>query len=410
MNRQITVIVAENEMGEREKLKSLLAGEEDIEVIGEARDGKECLDLVIRKQPSIVLVRQDLPVINGLDVAEQITTDMPDVGVILVLTGSEGEEVWHKMLRAGIKEFVTRPVTADRLLEEVRKVASLQAKASKRAGAAAAAEEEPQSAKRRVITVTGPRGGCGKTVIASNLAVAMAGSSEKIALVDLNLWGGDVAMLLDLAPQRTLGDLLPGFGGIDYDVVDSVMVKHPASGVSVLAAPLTGTFDGSTLSRFMVQSILEALREHYECTIVDTGYANLESTLAAMDYSDLILVVVGMDLPRLRDGKLYLKNLMAANYPKDKIRVVVNRASSSKEISASEVETILEFPVTAQMPNDEALVSSSVNLGQPFVLASPHKPLAKSLLTLTGAIAPASVAVESKKKGSGRWFSFLQIT
>ena len=72
----------------------------------------------------------------------------------------------------------------------------------------------------------------------------------------------------------------------------------------------------------MVQSILEALREHYEYTIVDTGYANLESTLAAMDYSDQILVVVGMDLPRLRDGKLYLKNLLAANYPKEKIRVI----------------------------------------------------------------------------------------
>jgi len=113
----------------------------------------------------------------------------------------------------------------------------------------------------------------------------MSRESEKIALIDLNLWGGDIAMLLDMTPRRTLGDLLPGFGGIDYDVVDSVIGKH-SSGAAVLAAPLTGTFDGSTLSRYMVQSILEALREHYECTLIDTGYANLESTLAAMDYSD----------------------------------------------------------------------------------------------------------------------------
>src|SRR5262249_47321167 len=144
---------------------------------------------------------------------------------------------------------------------------------------------EPETPKRRVITVTGPRGGCGKTVIATNLAVSMATSADQIALVDLDLWGGDIAMLLDMQTRRTFGDLVPGFGGIYYDVVDSVMTKHNA-GPSVLAAPLTGTFDGSTLSRYMVQSILEALREHYECTIVDTGYANLESTLAAMDYSD----------------------------------------------------------------------------------------------------------------------------
>jgi pilus assembly protein CpaE len=402
----INVIIAENELGEREKLKSLLAGESDIQVVGEARDGKECLDLVTRHRPDVVLIKEDLPVVNGLTAAEQISADLPDVGVILILTGSEGQEVWHKMLRAGIKEFVTRPVTADRLLEEVRKVSAMQAKASKRAGTTPPppAAAQPEAAKHRVVTITGPRGGCGKTVIATNLAVALARASEQVALVDLNLWGGDVAMLLDVSPKRTLGDLLPGFGGIDYDVVDSVMSKHP-TGVSVLPAPLTGTFDGSTLSRYMVQSILEALREHYEYIIVDTGYANLESTLAAMDYSDLILVVVGMDLPRLRDGKLYLKNLLAANYPKEKIRVIVNRTTTSKEISSTEVETILEFPVTAQIPSDDALVGSSVNLGQTFVSTSPNKPVTRALLGLAEAMAPGA---SLEKKRTGKWFSFMQ--
>ena len=402
---RINVIIAENELNEREKLKSQLASEPDIQIVGEARDGKECFDLVTRHRPDVVLVKEDLPVLNGLTAAEQISSEMPEVGVILILTGSEGQEVWHKMLRAGIKEFVTRPLAADRLLEEVRKVATLQSKAAKRAGVTAPVPPTaPEGPKRQVLTVTGPRGGCGKTVIAANLSVALARTSEKIALVDLNLWGGDVAMLLDVTPKRTLGDLLPGFGGIDYDVVDSVMSKH-TSGVSVLAAPLTGTFDGSTLSRYMVQSILEALREHYEYTVVDTGYANLESTLAAMDYSDVILVVVGMDLPRLRDGKLYLKNLLAANYPKEKIRVIVNRTTNSKEIASAEVETILEFPVTAQIPGDDSLVGSSVNLGQPFVSSSPNKPVTKALLGLAEAMAPGALAATKRPP---RWFSFMQ--
>jgi len=153
----------------------------------------------------------------------------------------------------------------------------------------------------------------------------------------------------------------------------------------------------------MVQSILEALREHYECTVVDTGYANLESTLAAMDYSDVILVVVGMDLPRLRDGKLYLKNLMAANYAKEKIRVVVNRASGSKEISPGEVESILEFPVMAQLPNDDSLVASSVNLGQPFVTTSPNKQLSRAILSLAEELAPTAAGAGAKR-GRTRWF------
>ena len=173
----ITVIIAENELSEREKIKSLLGGEKDIQVVGEARDGKECLDLVSRQRPNIVLIKEDLPVVNGLTAAEQITAEMPDVGVILILSGAEGEEVWHKMLRAGIKEFITRPLTADRLLEEVRKVATMQAKTAKRVATASAVEAK--GPKRQIITVTGPRGGCGKTVIAANLAVALADASEK---------------------------------------------------------------------------------------------------------------------------------------------------------------------------------------------------------------------------------------
>ncbi len=408
MDGRINIIIAENELGERERLKTLLAGDSDFQVVGEARDGKECVDLVMRQRPDVALIKEDLPVVSGLDAAEQISAAMPDVGVILILTGSEGEEVWHKMLRAGIKEFLTRPIAADRLIEEVRKVATLQSKTkgAKKAGGDGVTAE-PAEPQHRIITVTGPRGGCGKTVLAANLAVSMAVVNEKIALVDLNLWGGDIAMLLDLTPRRTLGDLLPGFGGIDYDVVDSVLVKH-SSGVSVLSAPLTGTFDGATLSRYMVQGILEALREHYDCTVVDTGYANLESTLAAMDYSDLILVVVGMDLPRLRDGKLYLKNLMAANYPRERIRVVVNRAGGSKEISSSEVESILEFPVLAQIPSDDGLVGSSVNLGQPFVAASPHKPLSKTISALAEELVPNVAPASSKTRSGTRWFSFLQ--
>lgn len=406
MDRVIKIVVADNELAEREKIKSLLAGESDIQVIGEARDGKECLDVAIRQRPDIVLIKEDLPVINGLDVAEKITADLPDIGVILLLTGQEGEEVWHKMLRAGIKEFMTRPIAGDRLLEEVRKVSSLQRDRARKTPVAVTPAPGSTGPKHEIISVTGPRGGCGKTVIATNLAVAMARMTDNVALVDLNLWGGDIAMLLDLTPRRTLGDLLPGFGGIDSDLVENLLVKH-ASGVSVLPSPLTGTFDGTTLSRYVVQSILEALREHYECTIVDTGFANLESTLSAMDYSDLILVVVGMDLPRLRDARYYLKNLMAANYPKEKIRVIVNRATSSKEISSGEVESILEFPVAVQIPNDEALVSTSINLGQPFVAESPHKAISKILMNLAQGLVPVTAETAGKKRAGARWFSFL---
>lgn len=397
----IKIVLAENDANERAQIKKILTEEDDVQVVAEAQDGKECLDLVSRLRPDAVFVKRELPVLNGLDVAEQLSKDQPGVAVILILTGRETEEVWHRMLRIGIRQFVTKPYDSVKFHDELRKALADKQRSPTPTGTAAPAETT-LAPGNRVVTVTGPRGGCGKSVLATNLAIALTRQSERVALVDLNLWGGDVAMLLDLQPRRTLGDLLPGFGGIDNDVIESVITKH-SSGVSVIAAPITGQFDGTTLSRHIVTSILESLREQYEATIVDTGYANLESTVAAMDVSDIILVVVGTDLPRLRDGKQYLKRLLAANYPRQKIRVVLNRTSSAKEIPTGEIEEILEFPAAAILPNDDSVVGSSVNLGQPFVASHPSKAVSKAVFALAEQIRPAP----AEKKSRGRWFSFL---
>jgi pilus assembly protein CpaE len=412
MQRSTSVLIADADAAERERLKGLLAGEANIRVIAEAASGRECLELASRHHPDIALVNRGLPDLSGVDTVERLFAELPECGVILILTGQEAEETWHKMLRAGIKEFLINPINKEKLVQEIRKVADPQNRApTRKIGVAKPAAAVPEESKSRIITIAGPRGGCGKTMLATNLAVALAQDGEKtVALVDLNLWGGDVALMMDMTPRRTLGDLLPGFGGIDYDVVDSLMVKHP-TGVLVLAAPLTGTFDGATLSRYTVQSVLEALRDHYGTVVVDTGYPNLESTLAAMDCSDVIVVVVSMDLPRLRDGKQYLKSLLNANYPKEKIRVVVNRSTASKEISLTEAESILEFAVTAFMPNDEALVHSSINLGQPFVNRNPRRQLSKSVLALAqGFVSPNAEAngAGARKRKILRWLQFFK--
>lgn len=391
-------MVASNQLAERERLKKQLAGHSDINVVAEAQNDRECFDLATRLHPQILLIQDELPSLGGLSIAEQITERIGDIGIILMLSNPAGEEMWHKMLRAGIRDFITRATPGDLLIEEIRRVATAHK------GTQPVTVPSAEKPKNLVITVAAPRGGTGKTVIATNLAVALAARHEKVALLDLNLAGGDVAVLLDLMPQRTLGDLLPTFVGIDQDVMDSVIMKHNC-GLSVLPAPLSGTFDSAVLSRPLVQSILRFLRDRCTYTVTDTGFPNLESTLAAMDSSDVILVVVGNDLPRLRDGKQYLKNLIAANYPKERIRVVVNRTGVTKEIPGKEVESILEFPVTAQLPNDDELVGVSVNLGQPFVISTPHRPLSRILTNLAESLLLSAETANKKRKSAFTFFA-----
>jgi len=385
------VFIANSQLAERERLRKQLADCPDIQVVGEAPNDRECIEAVLRQRPQVVLIQEELPVSGGLQVAQQLSERAGEVSVILVLVNPAGEEMWHKMLRDGIREFITRSTPADLVAEEIRRVAKLQ-----RPHTAAAIADDGKP-KNQIITVAAPRGGTGKTVIATNLAVALASRHENVALLDLNLVGGDVAVLLDLIPQRTLGDLMPTFVGIDDDVMDSVMVKH-ACGLRVVPAPLNGMYDSSLMSRPLVQNILRFLRMRCNYTVVDTGYPSLESTLAAMDASDIILVVVGNDLPRLRDGKQYLRNLIAANYPKERIRLIANRTGVTKEIPGREIESILKFPVTAMLPNDDELVGMSVNLGQPFVLSSPNKSLSKILANLADSLSVAADANQKKRK------------
>ena len=225
MSQKIKVVIADFDLAERDKLKKYLASEKQIEIVGEAKDSTGCIETVHRVEPNIALIREDLPGVGGLDAAEQIIAEKGDaVAVLIILSANAGMDVMNRIFRAGIKGFVTRPIDEDRLVEEIHRVSALLVKTGQKASDVVVSM--PSAAEHQVISVTGPRGGCGKTVLATNLAAALVQANEHAALVDFNLFGGDVSMLLDLTPRRTIGDLLPGFGGIDADVVESVLVKH----------------------------------------------------------------------------------------------------------------------------------------------------------------------------------------
>ena len=393
-----TIIIASNQLTERTRLRKQLAVHRDVQVVGEAQNDQECLDLALRQRPQALLIQEDLPLKGGLQLAQQITDRSADIGIILMLSHAAGEELWHKMMQAGVRDFITRTTPDELVIEGIRRLA-----ATRKTTNAANWIVESHS-QHLVIAVAAPRGGTGKTVIATNLAVALAQREGKVALLDLNLIGGDVAVLLDLVPQRTIADLLTGYAGIDEDVMQSLLMRHN-SGVDVLPAPFGGNIDTAGMSRAVVQNILQFMRSRCAFTIVDCGAPSFEGTLTAMDAADIILVVVGNDLPRLRDAKFYLHKLVAANYAKERIRVVVNRVGGGKALNRKEVESILEFPVAAHLVNDTELVSGSVNIGQPFVLAAPNKPLSREVLKLAEDLAPVAGAVPKKIRNIFGMFS-----
>lgn len=400
MAKAIKVLIADNDVAERTRIKEILVREADIEVTDVVADGNECLNRALARHPDIVILRSDLPGRKGIEVAEHLYMDRPDIGLILLLSGSEDEDIWRQMVLAGINEYVTRPIDPRRLISGIRKVVGIKRKFTSQGNGS-------RDGTRKTITIASARGGCGKTFLATNLAVLFARQSQKVVLADFSLTGGDAAMFLDLIPQRTLKDLFAVFGGVDSEVLESMLVRH-STGLAVLSSPLN-SFEPLRIPKANVEKIFELLRQDQEIVVVDTDQPGSEVSQLALNQSDMIVVVSGADLPRLKSTKFFLRDL-ASRISEDKIKVVLNRYSPAKDISNAEAQSVLEFPIAVHLGHDSSLVASSINHGQPIVLSHSNKPIAESInqlaVLLHSSASPAS-GTSSGRTGFRKFFNMM---
>ena len=182
-----------------------------------------------------------------------------------------------------------------------------------------------------LVCVLGPKGGTGKTLTSANLAVALAEVGQRVALVDLDLQFGDVALCLGLPPERTIYDLALAGGSLDWDKLEPFLVEHP-SGVRVLLAPRRPD-QASAVSTELLREVYALLRTHVDYVIVDTPPGFTAEVIATIDNSTDLVMVGMLDSLSLKNTKLGLETLDLMGYRPDRIKLVLNRAHSRVGIS-----------------------------------------------------------------------------
>jgi pilus assembly protein CpaE len=314
----------------------------------------------------------------GLTEIEGLTRHHPEIGAVLVASALS-TEVLHRALRAGIRDVLTAPAESSQLAESVVRVAaSLTANLPARPVTPATPDTGAPSDLGRVTTVFSTKGGAGKTVVATNLAVLLARTSEKpVVLVDGDLQFGDVAVMLKLTPQHTIVDAVAAIQRLDTDLLKSLLVRHDASGLLVLAAPVEPAF-ADQISRDAFVQIIDTLRQFCGHVIVDTPAYFNEVVLGLLEESDDILLVAGMDVPNIKNMKLGLQTLRLLNIPSSKLKLVLNRANSKVKLDIGEVEKALQMKANSLVPSD-IVVPQSVNKGVPTVLDAPKSGVARNL-------------------------------
>ncbi len=378
----IQVLIAEANLEWREHIRAGLAAGAEIEVAGQARDERETVRLAHALRPDIVLLSAGLPPLGGFAAAEKLAVSGLPLETILVTpdaSATHSSADLRAAMRAGAKDSIGSAATPAELCECVR---SVHAEALRRRSPAFAADAAP-GARGKVIAVSGAKGGIGKTMLAVNLAAALAVESQTpTVLLDLYTQFGDAALMLNLFPRRTLADLVKNESDdIDYPLLEEHLERHEC-GLRVLAGA-SAPLPLHALSPECLDQMLSLLRRENCQVVLDVPPVLHDTTRLAVSQADAVLLVANLfDLTTLADTRLWLDALCGPCVAPDAIQIILNRASPANRLQLPDITRTLGRSVQCLIPNDGKLVPASVNAGVPFVLSHPNSKVACSVFGL----------------------------
>jgi pilus assembly protein CpaE len=356
-------------------MRDALEAEARVEVVDDVDDLGEVSPLIGPLKVDVVLLDRDLPGGNSFELAGRLRNQFRYLGVIMTGTTPDIGDL-RQAMQAGADDFVPKPFDAHMLNQSVTQVTR---KVEQRRQQQAAAEAGLGIIPPKVIAVYSPQGGVGKSMLAANLAVVLARESGRSAvLVDLNLQFGNVDLMLNITPERTIAAVIQRMNQLDAELMESFLTVHESSGLKVLAAPARPEY-ADTITVFVVEKVLQVLKERYTYIVIDTPSFLQDTTLAALDNSDQIILLTALDLLALHNTKTALAMMEKLRYGPDRVKLVLNRSNADVGISPEDVEQTLEYEISAYIPSDGRVAVTSVNEGEPFVESQPKTPIAQSI-------------------------------
>ncbi|MCU1518655.1 MAG: flpE [Pseudarthrobacter sp.] len=322
----------------------------------------------------VLILGPGMPLDLALALAAAFDTEFPDVAVLLAAKPDPG--VVLSALRAGVRD----------LLEPDAGAAEIAALLHRAVTSAARHRNSPLDQAQtkvtagRIIAVVSPKGGVGKTTVASNLAVGLAKSAPHgTVLVDLDLQFGDIGSALAISPEHSVSDAVHGPARRDTMVLKTFLSAH-SSGLYALCAPESPD-TAEELTGDDVTHLLEQLASQYRYVVVDTAPGLSDTTLAALDKASDFVFVSGPDVPGVRGMRKELDVLAELGMHPLKRHMVLNGADFKAGVSLRDVETALGTSVDVVIPHSRA-VALSTNQGSPLLNGTVRGPATKALQKL----------------------------
>jgi pilus assembly protein CpaE len=364
MSSELNVLVALDGEVDRGLIETLIARDPDLHVLDYLElDGPSSSGL--GNGDALIIAVADFTAM-ARDFAAKAHRQHPSRPVVLLCpTGTSGSV--GEAFSSGVDDIVAMPTTPGAAIDPglSRQLAFTVEKAvMRRRGTAGSAPKA--EAVRNVISVLGLKGGSGKTLTAVNLGVALAMAGRKVALMDLDLQFGDVALAMGLTPMRTIYDLVRSGGSLDAGKLEDFLMEHP-SGARALLAPVRPD-QAAMITVPFLQEVQRLLGEMFEFVVIDTPPSFAPEVISAIDSCNDVLVVAMRDTLALKNTKLGLETLERMDFDRRRVKILLNRANTNVGIEREDVLAILGRDVDILIPSNRD-VTRSINQGEPIALS-----------------------------------------
>ena len=255
-----------------------------------------------------------------------------------------------KALRLGAKEFLPKPILKDDLIRVLTMLNSV--------------STESDSSQSKIISVYSNKGGIGKTTIAVNLAAELARvTKDKVALIDLNLQLGDISTFLNLNPPFDVNYVMRKLVDKSEDILIKGFEKYKDTSLYILADP-SYIEQSESITPAMVTTLFAALKKVFSYIVIDMSSSIDPISLKILDSSDWILFTTIVNIPAIRNAQRCLNLFRSRKYPKDKVKIIINRYMDNDEINLEDIENTLGETIYWKIPNNYFTIMEAINKGE----------------------------------------------
>lgn len=362
-----------------------LAEDLDLQIVGPTTaDGVGTItaEAIMALRPAMVVLGPGLKPEHRVTLTEQVDALHPDV--IVIWGVDETPEAWRAATKAGARDILPPSSTREQAVTQLQRAIGIGDR-RRSAGASRPVAELDIQPRGKIITVVSPKGGSGKTMLSSSLAVGLQERLDRdVVLVDLDLQFGDVAAALSLDPEYSVVDVVKNAS--DATDMKAFLAPHP-SGMYTLPAP-SNPIEAEDIDPDGVVKLLDTLSAEFGAVVVDTGAGIDEFTLTAIEHSTDLVFITTIDVAAIQAMRKSIVILDRLHLNQHRRWFVLNRANSRTGLSPREIEEVTGLAIDVEVPSSRA-VSKAMNAGTAVIEDQSRTKLGKSLRRVAAMLEPA---------------------